>query len=128
MEHSFDVDFDQNPSDYDFTLNSITPTYSHPTAQTAVDSNYTANVNGITGSFNMPQNGGSAVFTLSADVNQPEYTYSLGFNAASFAGAFITGFPGNSISYSQHTGYTGDVISWTRSMSCLLYTSDAADE
>ena len=116
VEHSFDVDFDQNPSDYDFTLNSITPTYSHSTAQTAVDSNYTANVNGITGSFNMPQNGGSAVFTLSADVNQPEYTYSLGLNSASFAGASITG-SGNSTSLSQHTGYTGDVISWTRSMS-----------
>ena len=116
VSHTFDVDFDQNPSDYDFTLNSITPTYSHPIAQAAVDSNYTANVNGITGSFNMPQNGGSAVFTLSADVNQPEYTYTLGLNSASFDGAFITG-SGNSTSLSQHTGYTGDVISWTRSMS-----------
>ncbi|MDA8988700.1 VWA domain-containing protein [bacterium] len=108
VSHTFDVDFDQNPSDYDFTLNSITPQYSHPGAQTAVDSNYTANVNGITGSFNMPQNGGSAVFTLSADVNQPEYLFTLQLSE-NIAGA---GIVGGNFSQSSYYGYTGDTIPW----------------
>ena len=53
--HSFDVNFDQNPSDYAFTLNSVGPQYSHPAAQTALQNNWTANSDGITGSFDMPQ-------------------------------------------------------------------------
>jgi len=106
--HSFQVDFDQNPSDYEFTLNSVGPQYSHPAAQTALQNNWVANSDGITGSFNMPQGGGSALFYLDAQVNQPEYTFTLQLSE-NIAGA---GIVGGNFSQSSYYGYTGDTIPW----------------
>ena len=106
--HSFHVDFDQNPSDYAFTLNSVGPQYSHPGAQTALQNNWTANSDGITGSFNMPQGGGSAFFYLDAQVNQPEYLFTLQLSE-NIAGA---GIVGGNFSQSSYYGYTGDTLPW----------------
>lgn len=106
--HSFDVNFDQNPSDYEFTLNSVGPQYSHPAAQTALQNNWTANSDGITGSFNMPQGGGSAFFYLDAQVNQPEYLFTLQLSE-NIAGA---GIVGGNFSQSSYYGYTGDTLPW----------------
>lgn len=107
VSHTFDIDFNENPSDYDFTLSSVTPTYSNSAAQTAVDSGYTANANGISGTFNMPQGGGSAEFTLSAEVNQPQYAFTLALTE-NIDGAGLLGGGSPSTVY----GYTGDQVPW----------------
>ena len=112
--HSFNVDFNQNPSDYEFTLNSVGPQYSHPAAQTALQNNWTANSDGITGSFNMPQGGGSALFYLDAQVNQPEYSFTLQLTE-NISGAGIIGGGAASTYY----GYTGDTIPWTSNLYLL---------
>ena len=114
VNHSFDVDFDQNPSDYTFTLNSVGPSYSHASAQSAIQNNYTANVNGITGSFDMPQGGGAVFFYLDAQVNQPSYTFNLSLSE-NISGAGIIA-NGAQLTYS---GYTGDVIPWTSNLYVL---------
>ena len=107
VTHSFDVDFDQNPSDYAFTLNSIGTSYSHPAAQAAIQNNYTADVNGITGSFDMPQGGGSVFFYLDAQVNQPQYAFTLALTE-NIDGAGLLGGGSPSTWY----GYTGDQVPW----------------
>ncbi len=113
--HSFDVNFDQNPSDYEFTLNSVGPSYSHPAAQTALQNNWTANSDGITGSFDMPQGGGSAFFYLDAQVNQPEYTFTLQLSENISAAGII----GGNFSQSSWYGYTGDTIPWISNLYLL---------
>ena len=114
VTHSFDVDFDQNPSDYVFTLNSIGTSYSHPAAQAAIQNNYTADVNGITGSFDMPQDGGSVYFYLDAQVNQPQYAFTLALTE-NIDGAGIIGGGSPSTWY----GYTGDQVPWSGNLYIL---------
>ena len=114
VTHSFDVDFDQNPSDYAFTLNSIGTSYSHPAAQAAIQNNYTADVNGITGSFDMPQGGGSVFFYLDAQVNQPQYAFTLSLTE-NIDGAGIIGSGSSSTWY----GYTGEQVPWSGNLYIL---------
>ena len=114
VNHSFDVDFDQNPSDYTFTLNSVGPSYSDASAQSAIQNNYTANVNGITGSFDMPQGGGAVFFYLDAQVNQPQYAFTLSLTE-NIDGAGIIGGGSPSTLY----GYTGEQVPWSSNLYIL---------
>lgn len=109
-QHTFDVNFQPNPSDYDLTLVS-TGLAGQIAATTALSGNYTLNNtnNDITGTFSMPRDGGNAQITVYAQVNQPDYQFTL-TATESIAGASITA----QLPWSQtFSGYTGDEFTFT---------------
>lgn len=101
--HNFSVQFEPSPSDYTHQLTSSSATYSNGASasdfsNTLSDANKT-----YSGTITMPSGGGQGVFYVYADVNQPNYTYTL------TATESITGASIDSAPYSQEfTGYTGD--------------------
>ena len=112
-QHTFDVNFQPNPSDYDLTL--VSTTLAGTIAgTTALSGNYTLNNTNddITGTFSMPRGGGNAQITVYAQVNQPDYQFTL-TATESITGASITGAP-----WSQtFSGYTGDEFTATINLS-----------
>tara|TARA_Y100001958_G_scaffold159348_1_gene160482 strand:- start:7813 stop:12327 length:4515 start_codon:yes stop_codon:yes gene_type:complete len=111
---SFDVEFDPSPSDYNLTLESVTATYSNSGVQNAVAGNYTlSNTNkDLTGSFTIPQGGGEVTLRVLAQVNQPDFSFTLSASE-NITGAVIDGAP-----YSEtFTGYTGDTFNYEVALS-----------
>lgn len=122
--HNFSVKFEPNPSDYTHQLTSASATYSNGASasdfsNTLSDANKT-----YSGTITMPSGGGQGVFYVYADVNQPNYTYTL-TATESITGASIDGAP-----YSQtFTGYTGDTFDFTIQLSADTdYSSFTIDE
>ena len=122
--HNFSVQFEPSPSDYTHQLTSASATYSNGASasdfsNTLSDANKT-----YSGTITMPSGGGQGVFYVYADVNQPNYTYTLTATDA-ITGASIDGAP-----YSQtFTGYTGDTFDFTIQLSADTdYSSFTIDE
>ena len=122
--HNFSVKFEPSPSDYTHQLTSASATYSNGASasdfsNTLSDANKT-----YSGTITMPSGGGQGVFYVYADVNQPNYTYTLTATDA-IIGASIDGAP-----YSQtFTGYTGDTFDFTIQLSADTdYSSFTIDE
>ena len=122
--HNFSVQFEPSPSDYTHQLTSASATYSNGASASDFSNTLSGANKTYSGTITMPSGGGQGVFYVYADVNQPNYTYTL------TATESITGASIDSAPYSQtFTGYTGDTFDFTIQLSADTdYSSFTIDE
>ena len=109
--HSWGATFAASPADYDLTVDSASPTYSSTTVQNVFNGNYTVGVEGISGTFTMPQGGGDAHFLINGAIAQPQYGFNL-TATETIPGGHIAASPGIG-TQETFTGYTGTTHNFT---------------